>query len=128
MSFWAKVGVVVKDLDCFKRACEKNNIGFEMNKSNYGQEVVHANLIDRETSNGSRAQLIANTDGTYYVKVDTDARYSTLTKRMGKGLPSLMRDYSEDVAEQAIISAGGFVTERYENSDGSIVLKAAVGM
>lgn len=127
MSFWARVGVKITDLECFKASCAQHDIGFEENMDeNFkmdGGRVV-ATLVDKKAY-GSRAYLIEKM-GAIQLFIDTDPHYSLMTKRLGANGGKLIRDYSRNVVEKNIRRSGGILTGAEELPDGSLRLRAAV--
>jgi len=127
MSQWAKVGVAITDLDCFKRSCERKDVLYELAPAGmmWDRYQVHALLKDK--IGGSIAYLIKDGGG-FRVALDTDAYYSTLTKRLGPNGGRLTRDYAEEAVRLGARNAGAMVTMYNEQPDGSVVMKiAAVG-
>jgi hypothetical protein len=125
MSFWAKVGVKISDLTMFKNVCRQHGIEYNLNRDERMQwngYPVHAIL--RDTQGGSQGYLVRE-GGAYRLALDTDAHYSSITRRLGANGGKLMRDYAVGVVRNGITQSGGMVTETVEQNDGSIVLRAA---
>jgi hypothetical protein len=126
MSFWARVGVKITDLECFKSSCGTHDIEYiENTDRNFrmgGNEVV-ATLVDKKASHANQAYLVRKM-GAIQIYMDTDARYSSINKRLGRNGGKLGRDYSQNVVRKEIMQAGGMVTSVQEQPDGSLILKA----
>lgn len=126
MSFWARVGTKITDLECFKASCAEHEIDYEVNEDvnfKMGGSKVVATLRDRKTR--GHAYLIEKM-GAIQLFIDSDARYSPMGARIGANGGKLVRDYSKGVVEKNVRRSGGFITSREELPDGSLRLVAAV--
>ena len=125
MSFWAKLGVSISDLGCFKQSCKQHDISYEVEMDNRLTKnglPVHATL--RDNQGGSVAYLVREGGG-YKVVVDSDPNYSSITKRTGT---KLGRDYAVNVVRKGAMQSGAMVNGVTEQPDGSVVMRiAAVG-
>lgn len=123
MSFWARVGVKISDLECFKQSCRQNDIIYQENADadfQMGNGRVIATLTDQKGP--SQAYLIEK-EGAIQLYLDTDARYSSITKRLGGNGGRLTRDYTAEVLKKQVVRGGGFVNKTTEQPDGSLLLK-----
>ena len=127
MSFWAKCGVTINDLECFRQSCRQNGVTFELNEDpnfTWQGSPVYALLHDT-ISGKTRQGFLLREGGAFKLAMDTDASYSQLTKRLGKGGGILCRDYTQGVVEKGVRDAGGMVNSVVEQADGSIVMRIA---
>ena len=126
ISFWSKINVTVRDLEVFKHACMKNDVRYDdvtgLGLTHMGF-TVKARLWDAK-SNG--VAFLMEDGGAYRVSIDNDARYSSITHRLGQNAGILMRDYTQAVVEKSVYAQGGQIVQRISNPDGSIILKMAV--
>jgi hypothetical protein len=128
MSFWAKFGLNITNLEVFKANCEKHQVTYqECQDPNFmfsGEKVI-ATLLDRGQNYG-QAYLVESGGG---IKLtwENDPHYNQLCGRLGQNGGKLTRDYSTDMIRRNIQANGGLVTSQQELADGSIVLKAAIG-
>ena len=123
MSFWARVGVKISDLECFKQSCRQNDILYEANEDRnffMGDGRVIATLRDQQGP--SQAYLIEK-GGAIQLYLDTDARYSSITRRLGRNGGRLTRDYTAEVLKKQVVRGGGFINKTEEQPDGSLLLK-----
>ena len=123
MSFWAKLGVTIQDIGCFKLSCEKHGIRYEENQDkNFKQQglPVHATLTDTQGRN--QAYLVRDGGG-FKVVVDNDPNYSSITQRLGRNGGKLTRDYAAEVVYKGAMNAGGMINSTTENKDGSVVIR-----
>ncbi len=126
MSFWSRVGVKIQDLECFKQSCRQHDILYEENQDeNFqtGGGKVVATLKDQK--GGSTAYLIQK-GGAIQLYMDTDPRYSSITKRLGRNGGKLTRDYTAGVLRKNIKRSGGMINKVEEQADGSLVVRANV--
>jgi hypothetical protein len=126
MSFWARTGLKIQDLEMFKQMCRKHGIDYFANEDKsvkFQGSTLVATLQDREGR--SKAYLIES-EGAIKFTVDNDPRYSSITKRLGKNGGKLCRDYAHGVAERAVMDANGVVNSVEETSDGGLLLRVAV--
>ena len=127
MSFWCRLGITISDLNCFKESCRQNGVTFELNEDEnftWQGSPVHALLHDT-ISGKTRQGFLLREGGAFKLAMDTDASYSQLTKRLGKGGGILCRDYTQGVVEKGVRDAGGMVNSVVEQADGSIVMRIA---
>ena len=124
MSFWAKVGVKVTDMDCFKASCRKHGIEFKDAREGdmYNNYRLRANLYDPATRGSAR---LVYDGGAFRIMMDTDAGYSAMTRKLGKNGGVLSRDYTREVIDKNISASGGYVTDCEELKDGSLLIKAS---
>lgn len=129
MSFWAKCGVVISDLECFKRSCDKHSVEYVENKDrNFKMQglEVHATLRDMVAGRGQRREAFLVRDGGgFRLVIDSDPRYSTLTGRLGRNGGKLTRDYTQGYVSKGVRRKGRRIRRTIENPDGSLVLKVA---
>lgn len=125
MSQWAKVGVVIKDLECFKAACEKNSINYKQASEDaaFRGMPVEAYLSDGQDARTRTAGYLCGVDGSFRVVMDTDAGYSPLTRRLGANGGRLCRDYTQMMVSKAIRRQGGVVEAVKEAPDGSLLMQ-----
>lgn len=123
MSFWSKIGVKITDLGCFKQSCTQHGIEYientDSNKLINGLGV-QAELRDLQ---GPNHAFLLKDGGAFRLYMDTDAHYSSITKRLGRNGGKLTRDYAANVVQQQVANSGGFVANSVENPDGSLVLR-----
>lgn len=125
MSFWAKIGMVINDLGCFRASCQKHGIEYTHNEDqNFKQQGLLVQATLRDTEGGSTAYLVQDGGG-YRVIVDNDPNYSSITRRLGRNGGKLTRDYTVNVAEKQVSSAGGYITSCEEQPDGGMIVKGA---
>lgn len=126
MSFWAKVGVKIEDLNCFRRACERNDVEYitEGIPSHWRNERVVAMIRDRKSAHGSTGYIVSS-QGALRLALDTDAHYSTLTQRLGKNGGKLGQDYAREVIRAETTKVGGMVTRETVDEKGWLVLRVA---
>jgi len=127
MSFWTRLGVQITDLNCFKESCRKNNVRYieETNPEAQWQGMrIQARLEDQE---GRSHAFLCEYQGGFRVVLDTDAHYSSLTKRLGANGGKLTQSYAIGVAEKQIGLAGGMVIGKENLEDGSVVIRASAG-
>jgi hypothetical protein len=128
MSFWAKLGLKILDLECFMKACADHDVEYKKNEDvNYKWQgnPVEAVLTDKKAgshSYGSNAYLV-RADGAYKLMIDNDAHYSTITARVGSNGGKITRDYTKAVIEKGVRRNGGMVNFVNEQPDGSIIMK-----
>ena len=122
MSFWAKLGVNITDLGCFRRSCEQHDIEYtevgEDHRKMQGM-TVHAVLRDKQ---GGSSAFLCREGGGYRMVVDTDKHYSSITNRCGT---KITRDYAVNVVRKGVTRSGGVVNGVTENPDGSVVMRIA---
>jgi hypothetical protein len=124
MSFWAKLGVTISDLGCFKQSCKDWDIDYEefQGQMNQSGMPVHAILKDRK---GGSTAYLCKEGGGFRMVVDSDPNYSSITRRCGT---KLTRDYAVNVVRKGVSRGGGIVNGVSEQADGSVVMRiAAVG-
>lgn len=123
MSFWSRVGVKIQDLECFRQSCRQHDILYEENLDEHfkmGDGKVVATLKDQK--GGSTAYLIQK-GGAIQLYMDTDPRYSSITKRLGRNGGKLTRDYTAGVLRKNIKKSGGIINKFEEQADGSLLVK-----
>ncbi len=128
MSFWAKCTTKIQDLGCFKESCRQNDCRYE-NVSDQGmmQQNCPVQAIVHDNSGRSQGYLVKDS-GAFRFIVDSDAHYSSLTKRLGKNGGKLTRDYAVGAITKNARAGGGMISSITEQSDGSMVIKiSAVG-
>jgi hypothetical protein len=122
MSFWATVGVKIEDLGCFRAACERNQIEFNDNpriRDFRGEEVV-AEVRDLK---GTGMGYIVRSKGALRLALDTDAHYSSLTKRLGANGGKLGQDYSREVIRKESMNAGGVILNETVDTQGWLTVR-----
>ncbi len=130
MSFLVRLKTEISNLEYFKLACGKNNIEF-VNMTNLEIKGMPkgtvATLIDQEKKglNIHHGYLVKESD-TYRLVMDSDARYSSLTRRLGANGGKLMRNYTEIFIEQEMALQGGSMVESIEQEDGGVLLKVTM--
>ena len=129
MSFWAKVGVVISDLGCFKNSCNQHDVEYVENTDPafkmQGFEV-HATLRDKGRGQGFRRDaFLVRGGGGFRLLIDNDPHYSSLTNRLGRNGGKLTRDYTKEFVARGIRRKGRRIRRVIENPDGSLVLKVA---
>jgi hypothetical protein len=124
MSFWSKVGVNLEDLECFRRACEKNQIEFNQTPTTatFRGETVVAELRDKV--GGSQA-FVVRSKGALRLVLDTDAHYSTITQRLGENGGKLGQDYAREVICKETINAGGMLVSENRDASGWLTVRTA---
>lgn len=118
MSFELTVKCKIKDLGAFKQACRANNISLVKQNS---REYV---LLDEEANHRNTANMIRSKEGHWEVTVDHDVNYSSLSRRLGPGMPILFRHYAENVVRKACAQDNHTIQDREVLSDGRIRLRA----
>lgn len=115
MSFWAHVGVVIKDTDLFERACNKFDILFD--KQSFRLLLPTGREVGRleETESGRRLYM------------DTDIKWSPLARIIGSSGEKLMQEYSRNVIDRQLFEMGGLITNEEIMADGTIKLHVEVG-
>lgn len=125
MSFWAKLGIKITDLDVFESVCQQHNVELER-KSGAGMGTV-AQLKDKLDGPGRLNPVLKQAaDGSYSLEYDADPNYGRLIHRLGRNLDVLMRDYAEQMVRKQARKNGMVVSSTQEQPDGSIVMKMAV--
>jgi hypothetical protein len=119
MSFWAKAGVQIKDLDAFFRVCEKHDIECK----NVNETMYH--LYNRKAQKYNRA-YIENEGEHWTLHSDNDINYNSFNFNLGKDAALLMRDYAQEVVLQNVVAANGYVIQSEEETDGSLLLRVAI--
>lgn len=113
MSFWAKVGVDITDLEVFKEACRRRGLHFN----------THTMNIESDSKEIMYAKLVHNPDvKTYSLHMDIDAKYSKFARLYGSSGEKLLVTYSEILIEQAALKSGAYIQRKVTNPDGSVVL------
>lgn len=116
MSFWAHVGVTIKDIDMFEKACSRIDILFDKQSLRLllatGKEVGRLENVD---------------DLGLRLYMDTDVKWSPLARLIGSKGEKLMQDYSREVINQQLYEMGGLVTNEELMADGTIKLHVEVG-
>ena len=115
MSFFARIKTTIKDLDCLEKACSQHELLLDRDK------LLIKDKLGRSTA------TIEKTDQGYGISVDNDPRYSSITSRLGPGIPGVIQSYTEHVVRKSMELQGGYVEEKRIKSDGSLVLRVAVG-
>ena len=131
MSFWLRCGLVISDLEMFKQSCKKNGVEYRVNEdSNLEMQgmKVHAFLQDTVPGGPSyrRNATLVRDGGGYKLIIDNDARYSSLTNRLGQNGGRLTRDYAENVVKKNVVMSGGMVQSTQEQPDGSVLIRVGV--
>jgi len=126
MSFWARLGVTINDLECFKQSCRQHNIEYIENTDErfrwQGNKVV-ARLVDRAANASnyySHEAFLVESDGGLKVAMDTHSQYSSIHDRLGT---RLTRDYTKNVVEKGVKRNGGIVNNIQEQPDGSLIMR-----
>ena len=116
MSFWAKIGVVIKadHLECFEQACEACDLIFDQD-----------NMMIYQKQGRGYARLV-EADGGYQIYTDVDEKWNALTKQLGKEYGPLLQGYSKRVVKKVTMEIGGAVFNQEEQPDGSILLYVGV--
>ncbi len=130
MSFFIRMGVVITDLECFRRSCERNRVDFIANTdSGMMMQGLPVEAILRDATGegyGARDWFLVREKGAFKVVADEDTQYHALAHRIGGHDRNLLtRDYSQEVVEKGVMHSGGMVTGREELPDGSVVLRVA---
>jgi hypothetical protein len=117
MSNRVLVGCLISEecLDTFREACDLYNIDFNT--------VTHE-LRDRETT--GHAQLESVELGWYRLRVDTDAHYSPMVKRVGAQLNPVMQKFSELETIRTAELNGWGVQESFRDEKNHLHLRIAV--
>lgn len=128
MSQWAKVGVTIKDLECFKSACENQAIKYQQAPKgvSFHGMPIEAYLSDSQDTHRRTAGYLCGVDGSFRVVMDTDAGYSPLTRRLGANGGKLCRDYTQMMVSKAIRRQGGIIGVINEASDGSLLMRVSI--
>jgi len=130
MSFWARCGVSIYNLELFKRTCEQYDIDYEEVKdpnfySQFGHQV-HAVLTDRKGRGqyGSHQWFLVREGGGFKVVADQDPRYNSISNRVCRGGRNLvMRDYAKGVIVDGVAQSGGMVNSLEEKPDGTVLMR-----
>jgi len=120
MSFFATIGVKIteENMEQFEAAC--NELGLDLQVENGAYF-----LYDRAT--GIWNSLQRQDDGSFQVWADTDRKYNRLMDRLGTGYEKLFQGYSRNVAVYLAEQQGYSLMEEETCSDGSLLLRVAVG-
>lgn len=128
MSFWARLGLSIGNLDVMKRVCAQNGVEYVANEDKnfmmQGAPVVASLNLKNKSGRGA---FIVRMQGTCKLIWDNDQNYSPISKQFGKNGGTLTRGYTTEVLKHETQRAGGFVLSENIEADGSVVLKVGVG-
>lgn len=130
MSFLVTQKTIITNLRYFQTACKKNQVMYNQGKEGEIRNglPVEARLIDQVPSEGQNLYpgfLVRGKEG-FQLMIDSDANYSSLTRRLGPNGGKLMRDYAQEFIEQEMTAQGGCLSEAIEQEDGGIILKVTM--
>jgi len=128
MSFWAKCTTKITDLTCFKESCRQNDVTYEdVSKSGMQRNGCTVQAVIRDNKGRSSAYLLRD-QGAFRLMIDSDANYSSITKRLGKNGGRLTRDYAVGAITKNVRQSNAMINSISEQPDGSMVIRiSAVG-
>jgi hypothetical protein len=97
-------------LHLFAQACSRHNL------------LLSENRVVRDLMGHSTGTLEQGEGGMLHLRIDTDPRYSTIAERLGSDCGQLIQTYAELVVEEQAVLAGGYLSSREVEADGSVVL------
>lgn len=118
MSWSVLLKTQIKSLECFKEACELNNINFNWDTLKlYGSNNVYLGKLIEDKKDGEEG-------GVFTLQTDSDFVGDKRRVASQTNMHSLMQDYSEVVCRRRI-GGIGTILERTQDERG-ILLKVAV--
>ena len=130
MSNWAKLGITINDLSCFKASCSQNGVEYIKNEdANYHHNGMPVEAILKDLHPQGRAGrdgYLVRADGAFKVVVDNDPNYSSITRRLGRNGGRLTRDYTTEKIRKNVAAAGGMINSMNEADDGSVVVRIGI--
>ena len=119
MSWTVLLKTQIKDLDCFKEACNLNNINFNWDSLKlYGTGNTYLGKLIEDKKDGEEG-------GVFTLQSDSDFVGDKRRVSSQCDMNRLMMDYSETLCRRRIGSVGT-ILERTESEKG-VLLKVAVG-
>lgn len=118
MSWSVTLRTLIKDLDCFKEACDLNNINFNWDSLKlYGNGNTYLGKLIEDKKDGEEGSVFT---------LQTDSDFVSENRRCKEqtNMHVLMQDYSEIVCRRRIGSVGT-ILERTQDERG-ILLKVAI--
>jgi hypothetical protein len=118
MSWSVTLRTLIKDLDCFKEACDLNNISFNWNTLKlYGKNNVYLGKLIEDKKDDEEGSVFS---------LQSDSDFVGKNRRSSDqcDINTLMQSYSEVVCRRRIGSVGT-ILERTEDERG-ILLKIAI--
>ena len=119
MSWSVTLRTLIKDLDCFKEACDLNNLSFNWNTLKlYGKNNVYLGKLIEDKKDDEEGSVFS---------LQSDSDFVGKNRRSSDqcDINTLMQSYSEVVCRRRIGSIGT-ILERTEDERG-ILLKVSVG-
>jgi hypothetical protein len=119
MSWSVTLRTLIKDLDCFKEACDLNNISFNWDTLKlYGKNNVYLGKLIEDKKDDEEGSVFS---------LQSDSDFVGKNRRSSDqcDINTLMQSYSEVVCRRRIGSVGT-ILERTEDERG-ILLKVSVG-
>lgn len=127
MSFWTRLGLTITNVEMFKNMCEQHGVEYIANTNPQTQMQGGKLVATLKDSQGRYGQAyLVESGGGIKMLWDNDRNYNSLN-RLGSNGGKLTRDYSAETIRSNVRASGGIITSYREESDGSIILKAAVG-